>query len=167
MFDFIEDENQTSTFILIYIFTWCAWHNQLFSHFITAEGDFLTRLSTAFSTMGENQFILVLFFSCIIFLIRLAFKYFSYRSREFANSTDDSFENLREDQKFAKNSDIANVMDALTKTKELLAESKAREKDAIDDKNETIKKLLNLQNELDEAKADIAVLTKSQQATAK
>ncbi|TYK66698.1 hypothetical protein CWS31_004040 [Colwellia echini] len=167
MLDFTEEQNQAPSFILIYILTWCAWHNQLFSHFISAEGDFLTRMSTAFSEMGENQFILVLFFTCIIFLGRLAFNYFSFRSRELLNSAEDTFENIREDQKFAKNSDIANLMDALTKTKQQLVEAKEREKDAIKDKNDTLKKLLSLQNELDEANADIAVLTKSQQLSAK
>jgi hypothetical protein len=77
------------------------------------------------------------------------------------NSSDDTFINAREDQIFEKNDDIANLMSALTKAKEQLAASKDREVKLAEEKNTAIKKLLALQHQLDEAKADIALLTKS------
>jgi len=52
-------------------------------------------------------------------------------------------------------------METLTKTKQQLIDAKISEKKAITDKNNTIKKLLNLQHELDEARADIDVLNRA------
>ena len=159
---FTENQTPAPSFILIYILTWLAWHNQLFSNFIDAQGDFLTRVTTSFSSMEENQYLVVFFITCLIILVRLAFHYFSFRSRELLNSSDDIFESMRDDQKFAKDSDIGKLMESFSKTKQQLVDAKVKEKEAIADKNETIKKLLSLQHELDEARADIEVLTKAQ-----
>ncbi|MFT5004174.1 MAG: hypothetical protein ACI952_002535, partial [Flavobacteriales bacterium] len=79
---------------------------------------------------------------------------------ELLNSVDDDFVTDRDDQKFAQNADIANIMATLVKTKQQLVDSKAREKKSISDKNDTIKKLLSLQHELEEARADIDMLNK-------
>ena len=86
--------------------------------------------------------------------------YFSFKSRELLNSADDDFVTARDDQKFAQDTDIANVVATLTKTQQQLADSKAREKKLTAEKNDVIKKLLSLQHELDEAKADIDILNK-------
>ena len=155
---FTEHQHPAPSFIVIYILTWLAWHNQLFTHFINAQGDFLTKVTAALSSLENNQYIVVLLFTCLIFMVRLGINYLSFKSRELLNSADDDFVNARDDQKFAKNTDVANLMATLTKTQQQLTETRAREKKALTDKNNAIKKLLSLQHELDEARADIDML---------
>lgn len=159
---FTESENTTPNFILIYIIMWFVWHNQLFSEFFSAEGDFLTRLSTAFSTMGDNQYFLVFCLSSFIYILFFTFNYLRFKSKEALDSPDHTFQNLKADQRSAKSSDISHLMDLLEKTKQQLAEARAKEKQAVADKSEMTKRLLKIQCELDEAKADIDVLTKAQ-----
>lgn len=155
---FTENQKPAPSFIVIYILMWLCWHNQLFSHFINAQGDFLTKVSTSLTSLEENQYLVVFFLTCIVFLGRLMINYFSFKSRELLNSADDDFVNNRDDQKFTQNADIANIMATLSKTKQQLVDSKAREKQLTSDKNDAIKKQLNLQHELDEARADIDML---------
>ena len=157
---FTENQNPAPSFIVIYILMWLFWHNQLFSDFIDAQGDFLTKVSTSLTSLEENQYLVVFFLTCIVFLGRLMINYFSFKSRELLNSADDDFITDLDDQKFTKNADIANIMATLVKTKQQLVDSKAREKKLTSDKNDAIKKLLSLQHELDEARADIDMLNK-------
>ncbi len=157
---FTENQNPAPSFILIYILTWFVWHNQLFSLFINAQGDFLMKITTSLTSLEKNQYFVVFLLTCLIFLGRLTVDYFSFKSRELLNSADDDFVNARDDQKFAQNSDIANLMATLTKTQKQLVESKAREKKISVEKNEAVKQLLKLQRELDEARADIDILNK-------
>ena len=159
---FTENQNPAPSFIAFYIVTWLAWHNQLFTYFINAEGGVLSKVSSALNSLDDNQYLLVFFLTCLLFLLRLGFNYFSFRSREILNSVDDNFANAREDQKFAANSDVANLMATLTKTQQQLADTKVREKKAIADKTATIKELLNVQHQLDEARADIEMLNNTQ-----
>ena len=157
---FTENQNPAPSFIIIYIFTWFVWHNQLFSYFINAQGDFLTKIATSVASLEKNQYLIVFFLTCLILVGRLLVDYFSFKSRELLNSADDDFVNARDDQKFAQNTDIANLMATLTKTQQQLADSKVKEKKVTAEKNDAIKKLLSLQHELDEAKADIDILNK-------
>ena len=157
---FTENQNPAPSFIVIYILMWLFWHNQLFSDFIDAQGDFLTKVSTSLTLLEENQYLVVFFLTCLVFLGRLMINYFSFKSRELLNSADDDFVTDLDDQKFAQNADIANIMATLVKTKQQLVDSKAREKKLTSDKNDAIKKQLNLQHELDEARADIDMLNK-------
>jgi len=157
---FTENQNPAPSFIVIYILMWLFWHNQLFSDFIDAQGDFLTKVSTSLTSLEENQYLVVFFLTCIVFLGRLMINYFSFKSRELLNSADDDFITDLDDQKFTQNADIANIMATLVKTKQQLVDSKAREKKLTSDKNDAIKKLLSLQHELDEARADIDMLNK-------
>ena len=161
MLSFSESQHPGPSFIVIYIATWLAWHNQLFSHFINTQGDFFTKVSAALSAIEDNQYIVVLLLTGLIFIVRLGANYLSFKSKELLNSADDDFVNVRDDQKFAKNTDIANLMATLTKTQQQLAETRAREKKAVTDKNDAIKKLLSVQHELDEARADIDMLNQS------
>jgi len=156
--NFTENQHAAPSFFAIYIITWLVWHHQLFTDFINAQGDFFTKISTSLASFEENQYLIVLLLTGIIFLVRLVINYISFKSRELLNSADDDFVNARDDQKFAQNSDIANIMAVLTKTKQQLVESKARETKVTSEKNEAIKNLLKLQHELDEAKADIEML---------
>ena len=158
---FTENNNPAPSFIIIYLLTWLMWHNQLFSAFIYTEGGFLSRLMASFSAVNDNNYLIVFFLTCLIFLVRLIFNYFIFRSTEILNSADDTFDDIRKGQKFAKDSDIGKLMETLTKTKQQLIDAKISEKKAITDKNNTIKKLLNLQHELDEARADIDVLNRA------
>ncbi|WP_238383579.1 hypothetical protein [Colwellia psychrerythraea] len=157
---FTEQQNPAPSFIVIYILTWVVWHNQLFSYFIDAQGGFLMKVTTSVASLEKNQYFVVFLLTCLILVGRLIVDYFSFKSRELLNLADDDFVNARDDQKFAQNTDIANVMATLTKTQQQLADSKAREKKVSAEKNEAIKKLLSLQHELDEAKADIDILNK-------
>ena len=158
--NFTENQHAAPSFFAIYIITWLVWHNQLFVDFINAQGDFFTKVSTALASLEENQYLIVLLLTCIIFLGRLAVNYIRFKSAELLNSADDDFVNARDDQKFAQNSDVANIMAVLTKTKQQLVESKAREKQITLEKNDAIKNLLKLQHELDEARADIEMFNK-------
>ena len=158
---FTENQNPAPSFIVIYILTWCAWHNQLFSAFIKAQGDFFSKVTSSLTSLEDNQYFVVFLLTCILFVVRLMFAYFSFKSRELLNSADDDFVNARDDQKFAQNTDIANLMATLTKTQQQLADCKAREKKLIIEKNDAIKKVLSLQYELDEARADIDILNKA------
>ncbi|AAZ25449.1 hypothetical protein CPS_0318 [Colwellia psychrerythraea 34H] len=118
------------------------------------------KVTTSVASLEKNQYFVVFLLTCLILVGRLIVDYFSFKSRELLNLADDDFVNARDDQKFAQNTDIANVMATLTKTQQQLADSKAREKKVSAEKNEAIKKLLSLQHELDEAKADIDILNK-------
>lgn len=156
---FTESQNPTSSFIVIYIMTWLAWHNQIITHFLSAHGDFLTKISTAFKAIDDNQYVVVFLLTTLIFIIRLVISYAKFRSQEIIDNTDETFTNARSDQKFAKSNDISTLMDTLSKAQQQLAESRDREKKLITEKNTAMKKILSLQNELEEAKADITLLS--------
>jgi len=156
---FTENQHPAPSFIGIYILTWLAWHNQVFTQFINAQGDFLAKLSAAFASIEENQYLVVLLLTGFIFTIRLGVNYLSFKSKELLNEADDDFANARDDQKFAGNSDISNLMATLERTQQQLLEAQTREKKAITDKNDVIKKLLHAQHELEEVKADIHILS--------
>lgn len=155
---FTENQHLAPSFILIYLLTWLVWHKQLFSHFVSAQGDFLTKVITALTSIEDNQFLVVLLITALLFILRLVVNYLVFRSRAYLNTADDDFTKAREDQVFSKNDDVANVMAILEKTKQQLAEMKDREKKAVAERNTAIKNLLNVQHQLDEAKADIEML---------
>ncbi|WP_245560642.1 hypothetical protein [Colwellia piezophila] len=158
MLSFSENQPLAPSFILIYLVTWLVWHKQLFSHFISAEGGFLTKVVTALTSIEDNQFFVVFLISALLVLIRLVVNYLVFRSRALLNTADDDFTKARDAQLFSKNDDIANVVAILEKTKQQLAAMKVREQTAVAERNTAIKNLLNVQHELDEAKADIEML---------
>lgn len=158
---FTENQHPAPSFVIIYILTWLAWHNQIFTYFFNAQGDIFTKVTAALTSIEDNQYVVVFFFTCIIFIIRLMVNYMSFRSREILNNADDNFTNARDDQKFAKNSDMANIIATLEKTQQQLADSKAREKKLSTEKNAAITKLLAAQHALDEARADIDILNQT------
>ena len=157
---FTENQHPAPSFVVIYILTWFTWHNQIFSYYINAQGNFFTKVMTSLGAIEDNQYLVVFFITCLLFIIRLAFNYLMFRSREVLNNADDNFANAREDQIFEKNDDISSLMATLTKTRQKLRESQEREKKAIEEKNATIKKLIAMQHQLDEAQADIDILHK-------
>jgi len=158
---FTENQHPAPSFLVIYILTWLAWHNQLFTSFINAQGDFLSKITSALNAIEDNQYFVVFLLTCIIFLIRLTVNYLSFRSRELLNNVDDEFVKARDDQKFAENKDVANLMATLAKTQQQLADSQIREKKLSTEKKAAIAKLLAVQHELEEARADIDILNKN------
>jgi len=152
LLSFSENQHPGPSFVVIYLFTWLAWHNQIVSAYIGAQGDFWQKVNVALASITDNQYVVVFFISCLVLALR-------FKSAELLNSSDQGFANARDDQHFEQNKDIAQLMSTLTSVKEQLAKSKEREKQAIVDKNVTIKKMLNLQHELDEARADIQLLS--------
>jgi hypothetical protein len=160
LLSFTENQHPAPSFALIYILTWFAWHNQFISTFISAGGDFWQKTNNALTSVTDNQYLVVFFISCLILAFRLAYNYLRFKSAELLNTSDESHANPRDDQHFEKNSDIAQLMSTLAAVKEQLAAAKEREKKAISGKNDTIRKMISLQNELDEAKADIQLLNK-------
>ena len=158
LLSFTENQHPAPSFVFIYLVTWFAWHNQLISTFIGASGDFWQKLNIALASVTDNQYLVVFFISCFILGIRLVYNYLRFKSAELLNTSDQDFVTARDDQKFEVNSDIAQLMSTLNSVKEQLAAAKAREKMAIASKNDTIRKMLGLQNELDEARADIQLL---------
>jgi len=160
LLSFTENQHSAPSFALIYILTWFAWHNQFISAFISAGGDFWQKINNALTSVTDNQYLVVFFISCLVFVFRLAYSYLRFKSAELLNTSDQAHVDARDDQHFEKNSDIAQLMSTLTTVKEQLVAAKEREKRAIAGKNDTIRKMLNLQNELDEAKADIQLLSR-------
>ena len=158
LLSFTENQHPAPSFVFIYLVTWFAWHNQLISAFIGASGDFWQKLNVALTSVTDNQYIVVFFISCFILVIRLVYNFLRFKSTELLNTSDQNFVTARDDQKFEVNSDIAQLMSTLNSVKEQLAAAKAREKIAIASKNETIRTMLGLQNELEEARADVQLL---------
>lgn len=163
---FNEHQRSGPSFIIIYILTWLAWHNQLIISFFTANGNFNDRISVALTSLVDNQYIVVLFLTCIIFSIKLGINYLAFKSSELLNSTDEDF-TIGSDQKFAPNSDMAKFMATYEKNKQKLVDANEREKIAIAEKNAAIKQLLVTEHKLEEAKAEIVILTKSLESTSK
>lgn len=157
---FNEHQRPGPSFVIIYILTWFAWHNQLITSFFTTHGDISVKASAAFSSLEENQYIAVFFITCVIFFIRLVINYLGFKSSELLNATDEDFA-IGGDQQQTKNSDLAKLMATYEKNKQKLVDANEREKIAIAEKNAVIKKLLVTQHELEEAKAEIEILTKS------
>lgn len=160
LLSFTENQHPAPNFVFIYFITWFAWHNQFISTFINENGDFWQKINSALVSVTDNQYIVVFFISALILALRLAYNYLRFRSAELLNSNDQAHVKARDDQHFETNTDITRLMSTLDTVKEQLATAKERERKAIIDKNNTIKKMLNLQHELDEAKADIQLLRK-------
>ena len=160
LLSFTENQQPAPSFLFIYLVTWFAWHNQFISTFISVNGDVWQKFNSALTSITDNQYVVVFFLSCLILALRLAYNYLRFKSTELLNTSDQAHVNARDDQHFEQNADIAQLMSTLNTVKEQLVAAKEREKKAIIEKNNTIRKLLSLQNELDEAKADIKLLSK-------
>jgi hypothetical protein len=158
---FTENQHPAPSFIIIYVLTWLAWHNQLVSNFMSAQGDFFAKASAALGSIEDNQYVVVFLLTILIFIVRVTVSYLGFRSRQLLNNVDEDYTSARDDQKYTENKDIANLMATLTKTQQQLAESKAREKKLTLEKNAAITKLLAMQHELEEAQADIDILNKA------
>lgn len=158
---FTENQRPAPSFILIYIFTWLAWHNQIITTFVQATGNFWDKANAAVFALDENQYMLVFFITCLIFIFRLAFAFLTFKSREALNNTDEEYTNARDDQHFEQNKDIQNLLATLETTKKQLQASKEREKKSIEEKNEAIRKSLTLQQKVEELEADLTLASQN------
>ena len=157
---FNQTQSKAPNFLLIYCLISIIWHNQVFITFITSQGSLTERFSTALS-QSIHQYILVLMLTLIFFSLRLLYLYFVNKTEQFIEQDEPIEAKLGSDQLFTENKDVVRLMELLDETKEKLVKSKAREAQAQTDKTTTINKMLTLQNELDLALADIAILNKA------
>ncbi len=157
---FNQAQSKAPNFILIYFLISIAWHNQVFMTFITNQGSLTERFSTALS-QNTHQYIVVLMLTLLFFSMRLLYLYFVNKTEQLIEQDEPIEAKLGSDQLFTENKDVVRLMELLKETKEKLAKSKAREAQAQTDKTTTINKMLALQDELDLALADIAILNKA------
>lgn len=157
---FNQAQSKAPNFILIYFLISITWHNQVFMTFITSQGSLTERFSTALS-QSTHQYIVVLMLTLLFFSMRLLYLYFVNKTEQLIEQDEPIEAKLGSDQLFTENKDVVRLMDLLEETKEKLAKSKAREAQTQTDKTITINKMLALQDELDLALADIAILNKA------
>ena len=155
---FTENQRPAPGFIIIYLGTWLAWHNQMLTAFLSAHGGFSAKFNAALSALTENQYMVVFWLTCVLFLIRLFYNFVRFKSAQFLNNSDQDFVDNNDKQAAESNQDIANLMATLESVQKQLAASREREKKALAERNEQLRKFLGVQAELDEARADIAIL---------
>lgn len=161
---FNENQRIAPRFILTYLLTWFIWHNQLFTTFFTTSGDPLTRGTAALASVADNHYLIVLAITCFLYMARLGYYFLKNKTHALLEEDDIAELKVGSDQRFTKNEDIERLMSMVTDLKTQLAATKEREQKANDDKNLVIKKFLGIREELDEVKAENALLTKSNKA---
>ncbi len=161
---FNENQRIAPRFILTYLLIWLVFHNQLFTTFLTTNGDPLTRATAALSSVADNQYLVVLAITCFFYMARLGY-YFLKNKTDALLAGDDIVElKVGSDQRVAKNEDIERLLSMVTDLKSQLAATKEREQKANGEKNLVIKKFLALRTELDEVTAENILLNKSNKA---
>jgi len=158
---FNENQRIAPRFILTYLVIWFVWHNQLFTSFFTTSGDFLTRANVALASVTDNHYLIVLAITCFFYMARLGYYFLKNKTQALLEEDDIAEIEVGIDQRFAKSEDIDRLMSMITDLKTQLAVTKERDQKANADKNLLIKKFLALREELDEVKAENALLTKS------
>ncbi|ABV38229.1 hypothetical protein Ssed_3625 [Shewanella sediminis HAW-EB3] len=158
---FNENQRIAPRFILTYLLIWFIWHNQLFTSFFTTSGDLLTRADAALASVADNHYLIVLAITCFFYMARLGYYFLKNKTHALLEEDDIAELKVGSDQRFAKNEDIERLLSMVTDLKTQLAATKEREQKANADKNLVIKKFLALRTELDEVKAENALLTKS------
>jgi hypothetical protein len=157
---FNRSENKAPNFILIYLLISLAWHNQIFITFVVSHGGFTERLNAAL-VEHSHQYVLVLFFTLLFFILRLSMLYLLNKTDEFIDADEPMIVKVGSDQIVKENKDVVRLLALLGETKAQLAKVKAREVSAQADKKKTISNILAVQAELELALADIAILSKS------
>jgi len=158
---FNENQRIAPRFILTYLVIWFVWHNQLFTSFFTTSGDFLTRANVALASVTDNHYLIVLAITCFFYMARLGYYFLKNKTQALLEEDDIAEIEVGIDQRFAKSEDIDRLMSMITDLKTQLAVTKERDQKANADKNLLIKKFMALREELDEVKAENALLTKS------
>ena len=157
---FNRSQNQAPNFILVYSLIALAWHNQFFITFAVASGSLSEKLAEAL-TKHPFQYGVVLCFTLLFFILRLAFLYLVNKTDNFIEADEPIEAKVGSDQVFTENKDVVRLLALLEETKAELAKVKVREANAQIDKTAAIKKMLAVQAELDIAQADIAILSQS------
>lgn len=155
---FHRSQPQAPNFVLVYALIWLVWHHQFFITFFTASGGLNTKLSAALNSI-EHQYLLILLFTVLFFALRLVYLYFAGKANEIAEEDEPIENKLGHDQVFTENKDVLRLLALLEETKEQLALAKTKEAQLMQEKTAAINKTLAMQSELDEVKADLAIMT--------
>ena len=161
---FNENQKIAPRFLLTYVLIWLFWHNQLLTTFFTSDGDVLVRGNAALASITDNHYILVFFFTCLFFGLRIGYHFLKQKADDLMEEGKSIETEVGSDQGIAKTEDIQRLMTMISELKVKLANSKEKEEKAIKEKNASISKLLSLQTELDDIQADNALLEKSNAA---
>ncbi|RTR29765.1 hypothetical protein [Shewanella atlantica] len=161
---FNENQRIAPRFILTYLLIWFIWHNQLFTTFFSTSGDLLTRSTAALSAVTDNHYLIVLAITCLFYSARVGYYFLKNKTHALLEEDDIAELKVGSDQRFTKNEDIERLMSMVTDLKTQVVATKEREQKANADKNLVIKKFLAIREELDEVKAENALLTKSNKA---
>ena len=157
---FNRSQNKAPNFIAVYLFISLLWHHQFFISLLQQQGGFNDRLNTALA-QNNHQYIAVLFLTLLFFALRLAYLYFANKTNEFVEADEPIEDKIGSDQIFAENKDVVRLLDLLEETKTKLAKVKASEAQAQADKTAAISQRLAVQAELEQAMADVAILSQS------
>ena len=157
---FNRAQNKAPNFILVYLVISLAWHNQFFITFFASHGAFAERFSAALAET-PHQYVVVLFFTLLFFILRLTLLYFANKTDQFIDEDQPIEDKIGSDQIFTENKDALRLLALLEESKAQLVKVKERETIAQKDKTATINKMLAVQADLDIALADIAILGRS------
>lgn len=158
---FNESERLAPRFILTYVIIWCLWHSQVFTTFMMTSGDFLARADATLIVLESNQYLFVFFLTCLFFAGRIGYFVLKHKADELLEQDSEMDLQGGSDQRFAKADDVQRLMEMISLLKTKLADSQQREDKANTDKKLAMTKQINLQFEMDELKADIALLQKT------
>jgi hypothetical protein len=143
-----------------YVVIWFIWHNEFLLTLVMTSGDLLLRLQTAIESVSSNQYLMVLFITIILTLIRYGFDNLTQILADDDNSDEFSLLQNGNGAKTESEMDIKQLLATLDIAQTKLADSLAREKQVKKDKTETINTIFQLQAKLDELTADIVILNK-------
>ena len=152
----VENPRSLPTFFGVYASIWLLWHYQFLLNIASANGAFFQRLNTAIAMEGDFQYILVLFFTVVLFTLHLGFKSFVKSSREYVDKVDrEENDPLNE---LIKNNDMEQLVLMLDTLQKEIKISKEKEKKAKLKTKDIMDRLISLQTNFDEVTADFEIL---------
>jgi len=157
---FSRSQNKAPNFVLVYLLIWLVWHSQFFITFVNTTGNFTSRLNSAISS-NDHQYIAVLFLTLLFFTFRLTYLYFVNKADAIIEEEEPIENKVGSDQLFSENKDVIRLLSLLEETKEKLKQSRESENQLRKEKEETESNLRSVQIELDEVKADLTILVKT------
>ncbi|MDO6428282.1 hypothetical protein Q4489_14775 [Thalassotalea sp. 1_MG-2023] len=155
---FHRAQPKAPNFFLVYALIWLALHNQFFVTFISTSGSLNSKISAATASI-EHQYLLSLLFTITFFALRLTYLYFVTKANEIADEDAPIEDKLGHDQVFTENKDVMRLVVLLDETKAKLASANKKETELLEEKQAVIQKSRELQTELEEVKADLAIMT--------
>lgn len=148
-------------FIFAYILIWLGWHNELFTRFLSAQGDLLTKASAALASLTDYQFFTVFIITCLFYLARVGYYVLKNKAELLLEEESTSDHELGNDLRVAKNADVERLLVVVTDLKEQLAESKMREKKMASDNQVMTEALATQRDKLDKLAAENALLKRA------